>query len=67
MEIAKTHAESIRFIRKPKTEKTPWGFSDGPGSNFPIGSAVMEDCPRQVRESDFDRYDGYDGDWGDWN
>ena len=67
MEIAKTHAESVKFIRKPKTEKTPWGFSDGTGSSFPIGSAVMEDYPRHVRESDFDRYDGYDGDWGDWN
>jgi hypothetical protein len=67
MEIAKTHAESVKFIHKPKTEKAPWNFSDGTGSSFPIGSAVMEGCPRHVRESDFDRYDGYDGDWGDWN
>ena len=67
MEIAKTHAESVKFIRKPKTEKASLDFSDGTDSNFPIGSAVMEYYPRQVRESDFDRYDGYDGDWGDWN
>ena len=67
MEIAKTHAESIRFIRKPKTEKAPLNISYETGSNFPIGSAVMEGYPRQVRESDFDRYDGYDGDWDNWN
>ena len=67
MNKAKTHAESIKYMRKPKKENRYMILPDPDHSSCPLGTGVMEGCPRHVRESDFDSYDGYDGDWGDWN
>ena len=67
MEIAKTHAESVKHIRKQKKQNQYKILPDPTYSTCPLGTGVMEGFPRQVYESDFARYDGYKGDYNDWN
>ena len=67
MEIAKTHVESIKHMRKPKKENRYKILPDPDHSSCPLGTGVMEGCPRQVYESDFALYDGYKNDYNDWN
>lgn len=67
MKKAKTHAESIKYMRKPKKENRYKILPDPDHSSCPLGTGVMEGFPRQTYESDFDRYDGYGDNYNNWN